>query len=241
MSVFSESDAQRSLFIAVEKLDKGAYDDSIVICRDLLATIGELEDRQLAAQAHLVAGRAYLLLGQFELSTQELKMGLQLDPSQTQGYVDLGTISSKRKLHAEAIAYYRKALENPHIDANLRFTLATGLLHERQYEDAFSELGKLSSTTDHGFSRGGLLILRGIAWWQKLDLLCRLLLVLPFAIVLMLPLTRVWVWTVVTLVTLGILVVLQRSQLLREVAGPIVYMYILSTVLFVMSMWWSWN
>jgi tetratricopeptide (TPR) repeat protein len=109
MSSNSESEAQ-SLETAIHRINTSNYDDALTICRNLIAA--NPEDCPVIAKAHLIAGHAYLLLGQLELSEQELRAGLQLDPSLAQGYIDLGFIFSKRKLHAEAISYYKRAKES---------------------------------------------------------------------------------------------------------------------------------
>ena len=234
MSSISDSDARQSLAIAINKVNENAYKDSLVICKNLIAA--EPEDRQLVAKAHLIAGRAYLLLKQIEASEQELKIGLQLDPSQAQGYADLGMIRIQQKLYSEAINYLRKGRECLHTDANVRLTLAIAWLQARQFGEAYFELKSLLSSRDHSLPRGGLQVLRGITWYGKIRMVHRLLLTVFLAVVLMLPLTRVGAWILLTVLTLGALLILYRSELLRAGAPPLVYNYVVLTGMFLLSL-----
>lgn len=232
MAPFSESNARQSLAMAIDKVNENAYGEALAICRNLIAS--EPEDRQLVAKAHLVAGRAYRLLRQLEASERELKMGLQLDDSQAQGYADLGMICIHQKRYSEAISYLRTARECPHTDAYVRLTLAIAWMQARQYGEAYSELESLLSSHDHNLPRGGLQILRGIAWYGKIGV-ARLLLVIPIVLALMLPPTRVWVWVLLTLLTLGALLVLYRSELLKAGAPALVFNHLVLTSIFLVS------
>ncbi len=229
----SGSDTQQNLLTAIDKLTRGAYEDSIAICRNLINA--EPENHQLTAKAHLVMGRAYLMLKQFEISEQELKMGLQLDASQAQGYVDLGLTHLQRKHYAEAFSYLRRAQEYSNMPANTRLILAIAWLQAGQFEDAYSELERLLSSRDHNLPRGGLHILRVLAWYGKISWRYQLLIV-PLVVGLMLPLTRLWMWILMSILALGALLVLYRSRLLREGGRPIVYLYALLTGLFLLSL-----
>ncbi len=223
-----------SLSMAMEKLNAGAYDESITICKSLIAAQPE---QQLVAIAHLAIGHAHLLQGQLEASEQELKTGLQLDASQAQGYVDLGLIYIKRRLHTEAISYLKKAQECSGTNSKVRLTLAIAWLYVRQFQDAYFEFESLLLSQEHDLPRGGLYVLKGIAWYGKIDIPHRLLLVIPLAVVLMIPLTRIGVWILVTLLTLAALLLVLRHPQIRRVGVPaLIYGYVLCTGMFLLSL-----
>jgi FtsH-binding integral membrane protein len=114
-------------------------------------------------------------------------------------------------------------------------------LYERQYEDAYAEFEKLVLLTDHNLSRSGLQIWRGIAWWKKLRFLYRLLISGVLVLFVMLPVTRVVAWLLISLLTLIALFILQRARWLRETGGPIVFPYAVLTGLFLLSVWHPWR
>jgi tetratricopeptide (TPR) repeat protein len=229
----SENDAQQSLSMAIKKLNAGAYDESINICKNLIATKPEI---QVAAVAHLAIGHAYLLLRQFEASEQELKAGLQLDASQAQGYVDLGLIYIRRRFRPEAISYLRKAQECSVTNPELRLTLAVAWLQVAQYQEAYLEIKSLLQSHEHNLPRGGLHVVKGIAWYGKIVVPYRLLLVIPLAVTLMMPFVGVGVWILVTMLTLGALLVLRHPQLRLAGVPALIYGYLLCTGMFLLSL-----
>jgi tetratricopeptide (TPR) repeat protein len=234
MSSALENNMEQNLSAAINKLTEGDFDNSLFICRNLITA--HPEDSQLVAKAHLVAGRAYLFLRQFDASEQELKLGLKLDASQAPGYIDLALICMKRRLHSEAVNYLKQAQECPVTSPKVRLHLVFVLLQARQFGDAYRELNSLLSSTNQDLSRSLLQILKGIAWYGKIRWRYRNLIAAPLFLFLMLPLTRVWAWMLLTLFALGILLVLQRSHFFREVAPTVMFVYAILTSMFLLSL-----
>jgi len=223
-----DDDAYQKLATAINKVNAGAYKDALAICNDLT----RLADPQLVTKAHLVAGRAYRLLSQLEAAERELQLGLQWDASQAQGYVDLGMIRIQQRRYNEAIHYLVKARECSHTDAHVQLTLAVAWLQAQQFEEAYSELERLLSSRDHGISHSGLQVLRIIAWYGKTCVLYRLLLAGLTVVTLIVPFTRVVSWVLLTLLTMGALLVLWRSKLLWAGAPALVFNYLVVTGVF---------
>ena len=96
-----------------------------------------------AARANFEMGYQLLTFGRIQQSKSYLEKAIQLDPGPPDGYASLGEVFAKEDNQAEAIRYFRLALErdSSHVEAALG--LAKSLLALKRYSEVVPEMQRV--------------------------------------------------------------------------------------------------
>ena len=96
-----------------------------------------------AARANFEMGYQLLTFGRIQQSKPYLEKAIQLDPGPPDGYASLGEVLAKEDNQAEAIRYFRLALErdSSHVEAALG--LAKSLLALKRYSEVVPEMQRV--------------------------------------------------------------------------------------------------
>jgi len=96
-----------------------------------------------AARANFEMGYQLLAFGRMQQAKPYLAKAIQLDPEPPDGYVSLGEVLAKEDNHAEAIRYFRLALDrdSSHVEAALG--LAKSLLTLKRYAEVVPEMQRV--------------------------------------------------------------------------------------------------
>lgn len=111
-----------------------AIDEAVGVLEHLTARFPKNPD------AHEVAGRFYLWVGETAAATAAWETCLELSPSYVHAYNGLGAVAAKRGEHEQAVAMYRKALSIHPDSPTTRIELAKALMAVQQTDEAVTVL-----------------------------------------------------------------------------------------------------
>ena len=219
-------DTKPQIASAYELVHQRRFAEAIAICRELLLTLNGSE----IAEAHEIIGCALAESGQLAQGIDELTVALEHDSLNTMIRLNLAACLARAGRHAEAVEHLQYACAHDPTDLEIRLRLFGELLYLRQYGEAHDELRiVLSSRTHPSVPRSALYVLLAMCVWGKWGYGKRLIVIAVIMVGLFLPVTRLVLWIVISLVTVACLIILARGHLLN-MARPIVTIYIALTL-----------